>query len=97
MAKAIKWTPEAEETFDAIIEYLKHKWTERQIAHFVGSTNKVLELISDNPRMYRKTNRKNFHEALVTPHNLLIYKVYPTRIDLLMFWDTRQSPRKKKF
>jgi|GEM_PF-6235117 len=24
-------------------------------------------------------------------------KIYPNRIDLLMFWDTRQNPRKKKF
>lgn len=91
------WTPEAEETFDAVIEYLESKWTEREIEHFVRSTDHVMELISEHPRMYRKTNRKNIHEALVTPHNLLIYKIHPSRIDLLMFWDTRQNPRKKKF
>ena len=39
----------------------------------------------------------NVHEALITSHNLLIYKVYPTRIDLLTFWDTRQHPQKKKY
>jgi plasmid stabilization system protein ParE len=97
MAKIVIWTLEAEETFDAVIEYLAIKWTEREIVHFVNATNRVIELISEHPRMYRATNRKNIREALITPHNLLVYKIYPNRIDLLMFWDTWQNPRKKKF
>lgn len=96
MAKVVNWTPEAEETFDAIIEYLANNWTEREIKHLVKSTMKVIELISEHPKMYRLTNRKNTREALITPHNLLAYKIYPNRIDLLMFWDTRQNPSKKK-
>jgi len=47
--------------------------------------------------MFRETNIANVHEALVTPHNLLIYKIYPKRIDLITFWDTRQNPKKKKY
>jgi plasmid stabilization system protein ParE len=96
MAKAIIWTPEAEETFDAIINYLENNWTEREIEYFINTTNKVIELLAENPKIYRKTNRKNIHEALVTPHNLLIYKINTTHIDLLMFWDTRQNPRRRK-
>ena len=97
MAKVVIWSPEAEETFDIVIKYLESKWTEREIASFVKSTDRIMELISQHPRMYRKTNRKDIHEALITPHNLLVYKVYPNRIDLLMFWDTRQNPRRKKY
>lgn len=47
--------------------------------------------------MFRATNKKNVHEALVTPHNLLIYKVYAHQIEIITFWDTRRNPRKKKF
>ena len=97
MAKEVVWTLKAEETFDEVIDYLENNWGEREIENLVNSTNRVIELISNHPKMYRKTNRENIHEALVTPHNLLIYKIYANRIDLLMFWDTRQSPRKKKF
>jgi plasmid stabilization system protein ParE len=85
MAKVVFWTLEAEETFEAIIEYLEYKWTEKEIEQFVRLTDRVMELISMHPRMYRKTNRKNIHEALVTPHDLIIYKIYPNRIDLLLF------------
>ncbi len=97
MVKQVIWTPEAESTFEGVIEYLERKWTDQEIANFINATNRVVEFISEHPRMFRKTNKRNVHEALVTPHNLLIYKVYPTRIDLLTFWDTRQHPRKKKY
>ncbi len=46
--------------------------------------------------MFRKAHELEIHEAVITPHNLLIYKIYPTHIDLITFWDTRQDPVKKK-
>jgi len=97
MVKEIKWTTEAEETFDQIIDYLENNWTEREIERFVIAAEQVIEYISEHPKMFRKTNKKNVHEVLVTPHNLLIYKTYANHIDLITFWDTRQNPRKKKY
>lgn len=97
MTKGVVWTTEAEATFVAIINYLEVEWSEVEITQFINSTERVVKLISEHPKMYRKTNRKNIHEALITPHNILIYKIYSTRIDLLTFWDTRKNPRKKKF
>ncbi|MBL7902456.1 MAG: type II toxin-antitoxin system RelE/ParE family toxin [Bacteroidia bacterium] len=97
MAKQIIWTPEAEATFEKVIAYLLENWTEKEIRNFVTSTFSVIAYISEHPFMFRKTNKRNVREALVTPHNLLIYKVYPDRIDLITFWDTRQNPLRKKF
>jgi plasmid stabilization system protein ParE len=97
MTKAVIWTPEAEAAFDAIINYFKVEWSEQEVTQLINSTERVITLISEHPKMYRKTNRKHVHEALITPHNILIYKIYSTHIDLLTFWDTRKNPRKKKF
>ncbi len=97
MAKEIRWTEESIKTFNSVIEYLQKEWTEKEIENFVKATDRVISYISDNPQMFRKTNKKNVHEALVTPHNLLIYKIYSSHIDLITFWDTRQHPYKKKF
>ena len=97
MVKEIRWTAEAADSFSRIIEYLKNRWSEREVENFVTSTDKVIEYISRHPKMFRKTNRKNIREALVTPHNLLIYKITSSQIHLLTFWDTRQHPRKKKW
>ena len=35
MALKARWTPEAEETFNAIIEYLENSWTENEVYSFV--------------------------------------------------------------
>ncbi len=96
MDKEIRWTNEAVDSFKKVIDYLNFKWTDKEIEKFINATNKCVIFISKNPRLFRKTNIKNVHEALVTSHNLLIYKVYETHIDLITFWDTRQHPTKKK-
>ena len=97
MVKEIIWSPESERTFFKVIEYLRLKWTEREVENFIEATENIIKYISVNPLMFRKTNKKNIHEALITPHNLLIYKIYSDKIFLITFYDTRQSPKKKKF
>ena len=95
MAKEIKWTLEAEETYHQVIEYLERSWTPREIAHFIIHTEKVLHFISENPLLFRRSGRKSVHEALITPHNLLLFRVKPHHIELITFFDTRQDPKKK--
>jgi plasmid stabilization system protein ParE len=97
MAKKIIWSTRSEASFYKVVEYLKENWSDKEIDNFLDATEKVINYISEHPLMFRKTNKKNIHEALVTPQNLLIYKIYVDRIVLIMFYDTRQSPRKKKF
>ena len=96
MVKEVRWTQESVDTFNKIIEYLESKWTHRDVENFVSATDIVVRFISENPKMFRKTNKKNIREALVTPHNLMIYKINGERIDIITFWDTRQNPKKKK-
>lgn len=80
-----------------MIKYLEEHWTEVEIEKFVTATDKVIDYISVYPRMFRATNKKNIHEALITPHNLLIYKIYSSHIDLLTFWGyTAKSCEKEK-
>ena len=31
MAKEIRWTKEAEETFDSVVSYLQAKWTDKEV------------------------------------------------------------------
>jgi plasmid stabilization system protein ParE len=97
MVKEIKWTPEAERTFESVINYLKIEWSEKEVASFVESTDTVIDYIAEYPYMFRRAGKKNIREALITPHNLLIYKILKHEIHLITFWDTRQHPRKKKY
>jgi plasmid stabilization system protein ParE len=96
MVKEVRWTNEAVESFKNIIHYLEENLTKQEIENFIPATDNVVAYISKHPEMFRKTNKRNLREALVTSQNLLIYKVYKSHIDLITFWDTRQHPRKKK-
>lgn len=97
MAKEVRWTKEALETFNNVVAYLEENWTENEIINFAEATDSVIDYISLYPKMFRKTMKPNVHEALVTPHNLLIYKIYKNHIALITFWDTRQNPVGKRF
>lgn len=97
MVKEVVWTDEAIQTFYDIIKYLQTDWSEREVETFVCATDRVIDYITDRPRMFRKTSVTNVHEVLITPHNLLIYRVKPSSIELISFWDTRQNPKRKQY
>ena len=45
MTVPIVWSQKAEETFDAIVKYLKTNWTVREVDDFIAKTNHRLERI----------------------------------------------------
>ncbi|WAC10528.1 type II toxin-antitoxin system RelE/ParE family toxin [Dyadobacter pollutisoli] len=97
MALEIVWTPRALENFHDVIAYLEENWPEQIIKDFVKRTENVLALIADHPQIFRKISENSaIREAVVTKHNLLIYKIYPDQIVLLAMFDTRQHPKKKR-
>ncbi len=95
MAKEIRWTPGAEESFEKVISYLDSNWSEKEINHFIDATERVIEFISEYPLMFRKSAKRQIHEALITEHNLFLNRVKKNHIELLTFMDTRKNPRKK--
>ncbi len=95
MAKEVIWSKRAILSFDRIIDYLKIKWTEKKINALVFSTNKVIGQITSGTVQFRQSSKLNIHEVLVTKHNLLIYHITDNQIQLLVFYDTRQHPKRK--
>ncbi len=96
MAKKIVWSDHAIFTFNKVIEFLEKEWTLKEIQHFILETERVIEFISEHPYIFRNTKYFNIREVLVTPHNLLVYKIDSEQIILITFWDTRQNPNRKK-
>ncbi len=72
MAKEVRWTKEAEETFDIVVSYLQAKWTDKEVSNFINATSKTIFYISENPLLFRASKKHRIREALVTKHNLLI-------------------------
>lgn len=97
MGLEIKWTEEAEETFDHIITYLQKKWSAKEVQVFIKKTDQTLHHISKFPNSFKQSRSKKVRKALITKQNSLLYRVRSTRIELLSFWDNRFDPKKLKY
>jgi plasmid stabilization system protein ParE len=99
MAYKVRWTTEAEQTFDSIIDYLENRWTEQDIINFVTKTNYLIDQISINPEMFRSSSKINIRVGFITSQTSLFYQIINSEnlILLLSFWDNRQDPAKRKY
>ena len=73
MALVEKWTTEAEETYDAIIEYLDKFWTKKEVRSFVQETFRVIDQIEENPFQFKASSMPNVRAALIAKHNTLYF------------------------
>lgn len=99
MALIVRWTREAEETFEEIIEYIGNKWTEKEIRNFVRKSYKVIAQIEKNPYQFKASRFHEIRKAFVTKHNSLFYFINENEslIELYSFWDNRKDPDKLQF
>ena len=99
MALKARWTPEAEKTFNAIIEYLENKWTDIEVRSFVQKSQKVIGQIEKNPYQFKSSSFNEIRIAFITKHNSLIYGVNEQDgiIELYSFWDNRKDPQKRPY
>ena len=91
MACKISWTLRAGKTYEANINYLEQFWTEKEIAH-------LLRWLRRNLTISRSKKDSNIRFTLVHRRVALIYRFKPrtNEIELLVFWNTYQNPRKLK-
>lgn len=95
MVEKVKWTDEARNQFSTVVNYLLDNWTDAEVRHFVSATDQAIEYIKVYPKMFRRIGKRNLYEALITPHNLMIYKLVSNEVHIITFWDTRRNPRVK--
>lgn len=95
MAKEVIWSPKAKKSFDKVIKYLTENWTEKEAKIFVQKTFPLIDLISKGNVKFRKSESKNICQVPITKQNLLLYKSNEKKVELLLFFDTRQHPDKK--
>ena len=95
MAHEIIWLPKAEKRYDEIVQWLQLNWTNREIVNFIMRTDAVISLISINPDIYRLSEKRNIRQALISKHNLLLYRKKGNVVEIITIFDTRQQPSKK--
>ena len=90
--KKVFWTPDAERTFDNVIDFILVKWTGKEVKKFTAATTKVIKQMAKNPEMFVSSESQQIRKAVITKHNSLYYQVKKDSIHLLIFWDNRKDP-----
>jgi plasmid stabilization system protein ParE len=100
MVKEVVWTQSATKSYWQVIEYLSKEFGDNIVSHFVTTVHDKIDLISSNPFLFRKSSSsKNVFITVIHKRLTLTYRYRPRkkRIELLVFWDTRQDPLKFRY
>ena len=89
----IKFTPKAEQTFDAVAEQINLNWGEKVLIDFEEKMLKSLSLISRNPLIYPIIFKSAEVRRCVLHKNCsMLYRVMGSSVEIICFWDNRQEP-----
>jgi plasmid stabilization system protein ParE len=93
MSFKIKFTPEAEETYDALSTQLRERWGDRFVIKFEDKISKCLDTISNTPYLYPVADeRTEIRKCILHKNCSMLYKVYQDTVVIVCFWDNRQEP-----
>ncbi len=86
------WTREAKITFTENIEYLKKRWTTKEVNEFVEKTFKVIDMIKLNPNIGQYDRVWEASKFLVVSQIYLFYDLIDGDLVLITFWNNYQKP-----
>lgn len=93
MIYSVKYTPEALETFDKIIEQLSIRWGDKYVDEFKTRTLSVIETIRTSPFIFQAIEfRKDVRKGFIHKNCSMFYRTFDYQIEILFFWDNRQDP-----
>jgi len=93
MSFELKFTPEAEETYDAVISQLRQRWGELFVIKFETKVLKCLEMITATPYLYPVVEENNeLRKCFLHKNCSMLYKINVNVILIICFWDNRQEP-----
>jgi plasmid stabilization system protein ParE len=72
----IFWTEEAIQNLEEIIDYLKNKWTQREVDNFKLKLSKQIDLIGNNPGMFPiSTFQPRLRKAVLSRQTSIFYEI----------------------
>lgn len=93
MSFELKFTPEAEDTFDAVVSQLEQRWGKRFVLKFENKLSKTFKTIERTPDIYPVINKDTGLRRCVIHENCsILFKIYDHDVLIICFWDNRQEP-----
>jgi plasmid stabilization system protein ParE len=93
MSFEIRFTPESEETYDAVISQLRDRWGDGFVNKFELKVSKSIHTLSETPYIYPICDENTEVRRCVLHQNCsMLYRVFGESILIVCFWDNRQEP-----
>lgn len=86
------WNLEAKNTFAENIEFLKGRWTIKEIDTFIDKTEQLLKLLKKNPELGQFDEDWQAYKFLVVPQIYMFYEIQGNKLVLLYFWNNYKKP-----
>ena len=97
MALKVRWTQEAVNQLDGIIEYLELNWSHKEIKSFFRKLEEAVRSISEYPDRNKLSERKpGTREYQLTRHTTIFYDFDDAHVTILLLWQNMMDPKKLK-
>jgi plasmid stabilization system protein ParE len=92
----ILWTDHALDELEKTIEYLEIKFSEKELKRLAQKIESITELISQNPKLFPKSDKKEVYRVTILKFNTMYYRLQDDTIEILSFFSNRQNPKKRQ-
>lgn len=90
----IIWTDEALTNLADIIDYLEHRWTDREIRNFARLLNRQINAIQLNPELFPTSQTsKRLRKSVLSKQTTIYYRIDNDEIRIVTLFDNRQNPK----
>ncbi len=93
----ILWTNEAVNNLEEILEYLKKRWTQREIDSFKKRLSRQINIIQQRPRLFPKSEvNPRLRRAVLSSQTTIFYEVKKQNIYLAYLFNNKKDIRRIK-
>ena len=86
------WTEEAMHNLEEIIDYLRFKWTEKEVDNFKTKLSRQIDLISTNPKMFPTSSYiPRLRKAVLSKQTSIFYEIKDNYIYLAYLFVNKKN------
>ena len=93
MAKSVVLTPIANKALENLADYLFTTWGLNVLENFLALYEAKILLIAEYPKRYPYIHQPSgLRKAVLTKHNVILYREGSINVEIISVFDTRQNP-----
>ena len=79
-----------------VFVYLEENWPKSVKIDFQKELFRTIRILRRNPDIFPEMEDAGIYKAVVTKHNSILYSFNDSQVEILMIFDTRLHPQKRK-